>query len=323
MNIKVYLKNALKPFWNIAGSFVGFFYDFLRFAKYGGWHGGRSNVNDYKAVKVYHRLEKSLSFRNRGRNAGWGAATDLVRLLTRAGFRSEGSSFHEVIGVKVLRDFVSVSDGHCMQRAEVEKFLRTADVKSKEGGVIELAASHLQAGKLDDPERFFLSRYSVRDFRPDPVPEEVLRRALVLALKTPSVCNRQAWHVYHISERARIDSALALQNGNRGFGHEIPCLLIITADLSAFDTRNERFQHWIDGGMFSMSMVMALHSLGISTCCLNWSKGAIDDLRLRKIAGIRGPHTVVMMMAAGYPNENLKVCYSARKPVCSFLTSLG
>src|SRR3546814_1994141 len=72
-----------------------------------------------------------------------------------------------------------------------------------------------------------------------------------------------------------IDRALSLQNGNRGFGHEIPCLLILCTDLSAFDTAGERYQHWIDGGMFSMSLVWALHALGYSSCCLNWSKTQI------------------------------------------------
>ena len=49
-------------------------------------------------------------------------------------------------------------------------------------------------------------------------------------------------------------------------------LLIIAMDLKAFVPAHERYQHWIDGGMFSMSIIYALHSLGLSSCCLNWSK---------------------------------------------------
>src|SRR3546814_8739546 len=86
----------------------------------------------------------------------------------------------------------------------------------------------------------------------------------------------QASYVYCLQSREIIDRALSLQNGNRGFGHEIPCLLILCTDLSAFDTAGERYQHWIDGGMFSMSLVWALHALGYSSCCLNWSKTPSD-----------------------------------------------
>lgn len=180
----------------------------------------------------------------------------------------------------------------------------------------------MQDGKLDDPRKFFLSRFSVRDFDCKKVLNEDIIKAIELALNTPSVCNRQASFVYCIYTREEIDRALSLQNGNRGFGHEVQCLLILCANLSAFDTAGERYQQWIDGGMFSMSVVWALHSLGLGSCCLNWSKGPVDDMRLRALVPINDEHTVLMMLAVGFPRENLKVCYSARKPVDTFYKNL-
>lgn len=47
--------------------------------------------------------------------------------------------------------------------------------------------------------------------------KELISRAVGLAMKSPSVCSRQAWHVYHIDDRALIDKALTFQNGNREF----------------------------------------------------------------------------------------------------------
>jgi len=99
-------------------------------------------------------------------------------------------------------------------------------------------------------------------FSDRPVKQEIVKRAVSLALKTPSVCNRQAWFVYHIDDQSIIGRCLELQNGNSGFGHKIQSLLIIASDLKAFDTGGERYQHWIDGGMFSMSLVYALHPWG-------------------------------------------------------------
>jgi len=66
-------------------TFFGFLYDFQRFCRFGGW---RASPNDsakrnYKAVKVYHCLEKSLSFRDKKQGFGWDAVTRLVRLLRR------------------------------------------------------------------------------------------------------------------------------------------------------------------------------------------------------------------------------------------------
>ena len=323
MSIARRIKVALRPLRHVVWAAFGFTYDCSRFVRYGGWRSrGDSRKRDYKAVKIYHRMEKSLSFRQRRANSGWAAATDLVHLLDRDGADAAALGYHETVGIKVLRDFVACSDGDGDAARHVNEFLEKTRLCSAEGGVVELTADQLLAGRLDDPERFFLSRHSVRDFRPDPVPHELLKRALTLAMKAPSVCNRQAWHVYHMDQRASIDRALALQDGNRGFGHEVQCLLIITADLSAFHTHGERFQHWIDGGMFAMSLSLSLHSLGLASCCLNWSRGARDDRRLRKAVPLDGAHTVITMMAVGYASDHLKVCYSARRPVQSILTYL-
>jgi nitroreductase len=305
------IKSTSRPLLNFVLAAVGFCYDFSRFTRYGAWRS-----------RNYHRLEKSLSFRGRRANSGWDAAGELVHLLNRSGADAAALGYHETVGIKVLRDFVADSHGGGETAGRVAAFLERARLAPVEGGVIEMTAAQLLVGRLHDPEQFFLTRHSVRDFRTDPVPAELLDRAVRLAIKTPSVCNRQAWHVYHLDQRASIDRALTLQNGNRGFGHQVPCLLIVTADLRAFDTHGERFQHWIDGGMFAMSMTLALHALGLGACCLNWSRGGADDLRLRKLLPLDGAHTVIMMMAVGYPSDQLKVCYSARRPLHSILTHL-
>lgn len=317
------IKGALRPLRNVVWALFDFGYDFSRYVRHSGWRGGADpRKRDYKAVKTYHRLEKSLSFRRRRLDSGWDAAADLLHLLGRHTAGEAALGYHETVGIKVLRDFATRSEGGGHTAQQVGAFLERMRLSPPEGGVIDLTAEQLLAGRLDDPERFFLSRHSVRDFRPDPVPLAALERALRLAMKTPSVCNRQAWHVYHMEQRDSIDRALALQNGNRGFGHEIPCLLIITADLRAFDNHGERAQHWVDGGMFTMALVLALHSLGLGACCLNWSRGARDDRRLRRTVPIDPAHTVITMMAVGYPNDTLKVCYSARRPLQSILTHL-
>lgn len=319
-----YLKNYLRPGRDAIFVFFGFIYDYYRFLRYAGWRGhGRVDVRDYKAVKIYHRLEKSMSFRTRRPGAGFGAASDLYELMRKrksvAPYR-----FHERVALGVLDKYLrSTNLGESRVSLEMSDLLvRSAPHKLDDGGSLVISSAKLTEGVLSDPERFFLSRYSVRDFSTREVDPALIERALNLALKTPSVCNRQAWHLYQVHSREVIAGALRHQNGNVGFGHEVPCLLIITSDLRAFDTSVERYQHWIDGGMFSMSMVLALHSLGVASCCLNWSKGMLDDLRLRKIVPIQPEHTVVMMIAVGYSRDELNVCSSARKPVVEFFTNL-
>ena len=175
---------------------------------------------------------------------------------------------------------------------------------------------------MQSPEDFFLSRYSLREFLQKPVDLSDVKRVVSLALKTPSVCNRQGWHVYYTSEPGVIADALSHQKGNRGFGHKVPNLIIITTDLKAFMPGQEHYQHWIDGGLFSMSLIYALHSIGIASCCLNWSQSPAADKRLRKGFNIKNNHTIMMMLAFGYPDEENSVCASSRRPIEEVMTEL-
>lgn len=316
------LKDLLRPVKYALISSAGFIYDYIRHFKHAGWRSTHdASKRGYKSVKIYHRLEKSLSYRNRKANSGWSAVDDLVYFLGKSDFSKTVPTFHESVALKVLSDFVEQTPSDDQRTEKVMKFV--AERKNHlidKGGVLNVNTDYLLQGKLEDPELFFNSRYSIRDFSEKTVLRDTVARAIELALKTPSVCNRQAWHVYHIDNRELIDSTLAHQNGNSGFGNEVPSLLIITTDLNAFEMPEERYQHWIDGGMFSMSLVLAFHSLGLGTCCLNWSKNPIGDIKFRRAIKIKESHTVMMMLAVGYPSETLKVCQSVRKPLDEYYT---
>jgi nitroreductase len=306
------------------GAFAGFQYDFWRFMRHGGWRGPRDDRrHEYRAVKTYHRLEKSLSFRERRAGAGWSAAEDLVRLLRQRPWpvAADAAAMHAHVGVKVLHDFAAVA-GTAPPASQVPTFLREHAPRTTRGGVLATEARTLWQGRLDDPEAFFESRHSVRDFADRAVDRRAVERALAMAMRSPSVCNRQAWHVYLADQRSTIDRLLAHQDGNAGFGQQVPCLLVVAADLRAFDTLGERFQHWIDGGMFAMSVVLALHAIGLGTCCLNWSRGPGDDLSLRRAMPLHPSHTVITLIAVGHPSDALKVCYSARMHPRDILTCL-
>ena len=328
MNITRSVKNLLRPLRDIIFAFFGFLYDFRRFYRFGGW---RASLNDsvqrnYKAVKVYHSLEKSLSFRDRRQGLGWDAVRKLVRLLTSIK-GDENIGFQEKVSINVLEQFLDAEqdvDGHpnLYKQSAVNLLNQFKPEKNEGGGIKIYGVDFIKKGILENPEDFFLTRSSVRDFSTAAVDDDVVCRAISLAQKTPSVCNRQAWHVYHIVDPVLIEKALRYQNGNRGFGQTIPCLLIITSDLKAFDTSGERYQHSIDGGMFSMSLVMAFHSIGLSTCCLNWSCSGRNDLRLRRLVDIKPEHTVIMMLAVGHPREKIKVCASERRPLTEVYTYL-
>jgi nitroreductase len=317
--IRNYLQNIsfIRHTHRILTGLLGFMYDYKRFLVYGGW---QDNMNDreqrnYKQVIYYHRLEKSLSFKARNSTSGWNDVNILLNLLNIA--RQSGSiGYHDKASKQVVAKFIELPENINLERSQLIKTeLAKFDFNSNDiHGAQEYSLSDFNKGKLDKPEDFFLTRYSLREFQDKTVSDEMIHRAVRLAMKTPSVCNRQAWHIYHTGDKAVKNRVLRYQNGNRHFGENIPNLLVVTTDLKAFFSASEHYQHWIDGGLLSMSLMYAFHSLGIATCALNWSQSPNNDKLLRKAVKIKPNHTIIMLIAIGYPDENNKVCLSARRP---------
>lgn len=162
-------------------------------------------------------------------------------------------------------------------------------------------------------EEFFNARFSIRQFSDLEVEIELIKKSINIARKTPSVCNRQGWKAHVYTNKTEIEQILQYQNGNRGFTDSINKLIITTADLSSSFGIGERNQGYVDGGMFSMSLVNALHSKGLGTCCLNCSINSKVDKKLRKIAKIPESESIIMMIAVGHLPEKLNVASSVRK----------
>lgn len=310
----------LKPSKRFILSIAYMLYDGYRYLRFSGILNRKKIDNlDYKIIKSYHSLEKSLSFKDRKKSAGWVAAERLIELLES----EEIKTLQRKTAIKVLQKYRdnavldSEKDTRIRLFLEGEKNIlqQGQDVK---GGVFTYTSQAALRGKLEDPEMFFNSRYSVRCFKKENIDKSIVERALKLASKTPSVCNRQSWGVFHIDNKDIISKALLLQNGNKGFSDEISDLLVVGTNLSSFDSEIERFQCWVDGGIYAMSLVYAFHALGVSSCFLNLSLAPHKDLRLRKLLKSPPEYSFITMIAIGYPLDEFNVCVSSRTPVVDY-----
>jgi nitroreductase len=132
----------------------------------------------------------------------------------------------------------------------------------------------------------------------------------------PSVCNRQGGRVYAMTTETGRKAALSLQNGNRGWGHEAGVVLILTASQEHYVLmREERYQGFIDGGMWSQAVLMGLHSVGLAACPLNFDVPAAVDMAMRAKVGIPKADTILMLVAVGHYPEEFVVASSPRKAI--------
>lgn len=169
------------------------------------------------------------------------------------------------------------------------------------------------AACLPQLENLYRVRRSFRNYSDRQVELSTIEEAIRLAQLSPSVCNRQASKVYVVSDKQTMLEALSYQNGNKGFGHMASKLLVVTSDLKSFVDATERNQPFVDGGLFSMSLVYALQAQGVVSCCLNWCVPAPTDKRFHDYSGIPDCERIIMFIVIGYPPERAFVPKSHRR----------
>lgn len=262
-------------------------------------------------IRLYHVVEKGLSmpeFRPR-------AGSDTVRQLHFSLSRWKGPDGPQIQSARAV--LAAYHKKHEELGIEIEDVL-AADAIPACGPEATGGVKPYQPQSGEDRETFLRvmkGRVSVRNFDSGRAPSpETLERAVAAAMSSPSVCNRQTWKA-HCYKGSKAQELLALQNGNRGFGHTIPTIFVVTSDLRLFTGTTERYQAWIDGGMFAMSLLLGLHAEGLGAVALNWSVLNKRDRELRKAACIPEYERIIMLIGCGYPADAACVPISTRRAI--------
>lgn len=290
--------------------------DALRHIRYGAEEddlfSGKGNLRNIECqlTKDYHRIEKGLALTSPKRPFGDAVQRRLASGLSNAAVEEQMPevSAHAQTALQALQFWNDAE--------EIASDVSPTVSRSYIWGPI------LESDGQDLLEHFFSTRRSVRTFDPiRSVSVEEVRRAIELALSTPSVCNRQAWRVHLYTNQEDISRVIRHQNGNSGFGNAVPALAVITVDTRLFAGPGERHQRWIDGGLFAMSFAYGLHSVGLASCMLNWSMKNGASTELRSSASIDDYEDVVMLVAIGHTEANFRVARSPRRAIDAVLNA--
>ena len=131
-----------------------------------------------------------------------------------------------------------------------------------------------------------------------------------MATEAPSSCNRQAFRFRFFEDPDAIQRVARLAPGTGGFAHNIPMLAVILGDLSAYHGERDRHGIYIDASLASMSFMLALETLGLSSCALNWPDVAWRERKMARVLALRPHERVIMLMAIGHADPDGLVAYS-------------
>lgn len=312
------VKNILKPYWSIYQLMYMFYYDGYRYIRYSGVFSKKSSPSLRALVtKRYHMIEKGLALPEP--RPGFGKENvELLCKLTHELQKKKPNSNEILLTIDALESY---RDFNLNNNILPDKHVIEIIDRIRESGVSRSGNAVRECGGGDSHQQYSLdllmTRRSVRDFLVEEiVPDFILENAVRAAQQAPAVCNRQAGRIHLIKNTEMKKNALSFQNGNRGFGETASVIAIVTVDQAEMLEPTERYQHWIDGGMFAQNFLLAIHAQGYGACPLNWSAKVGADRAIRKKLGfIKKTESIIMLIAIGALKSSYKVARSERRPI--------
>ncbi len=141
---------------------------------------------------------------------------------------------------------------------------------------------------------FLISRRSIRKFRPDPVPDELILKILDVARYAPSARNSQPW-VFIVVKDPEIKKKLANVHVWAKPLENAPVGIVVACNT---EVSPESYQ--VDCANATMQIMLAAHALGLGTV---WLQTLRNVSEIQGIVGLPKNYVPVAMLALGYPDE--------------------
>ncbi len=298
------------------GELLSKLYDFAIFSQYRFAENELKSKENYEAfiTKQYHIIEKGMALPVPRK--GFGKEKILVLMRVVESYEKEYhtdklSAYVRAVLTKYLQRNETSLDVSFL--THLKNFIGTDIPPRFEAGTKSITMESIAKATDFDYENFVATRTSVRNFSEEEVDLESIKKAFEMARHTPSVCNRQSWKAYLFTGEKK-DVLLRLQGGNQGFSESINKVIVLTTDIRKF-TKMESNQVYVDGGLFAMNVILALHHQKIASCSLNLCKPYTDERTIAKVAGIAEYERLIMMIGLGNYRDNFEVATSPKKMV--------
>ncbi|HPG39330.1 MAG TPA: nitroreductase family protein [bacterium] len=302
---------------------LDFLYDAAIYSRWSGtfsWSRTQRTLQAY-IIRMYHGIEVGLSYPDPKPGFGMKTVNRLVSALEKYAKKYQLDFFCK-IALNVLQSYVEFN--HKLG-IEFENLNRRLQALHKQvpaalqgetgGGYINIKSTDIFLPGEPGFAHVIATRHSFRQYTSAPVDMAIIEKAVQMAIQSPSACNRQPVRVHVLQDKVVRDKILKLQNNQRGWRDQPDKMLLVTSSVEFYRESRERYAPFIDGGLFAMTLVWALHAQGVGTCCLNLNLDRAGIRRLKKAAGLHQADVPIMLIAAGMLPEENTVAVSTRRSV--------
>ena len=190
----------------------------------------------YAIGMEYHRVEKGLTMPSMRLGFGQPIVSGLIDLIRQ--YIQNGGSINDFEihhALKVIAEYhqLHIEENYRLDDELNKKITQVlSEYPSVPSQQRKMTPASLWQAVGSDFKAFSASRHSVRHVE-GKVPTQDIIESISLAQNAPSACNRQYVKVTLVENYDLVQKILALQNGNKGFGHLVEQLLLLTVDLRA------------------------------------------------------------------------------------------
>ncbi len=144
------------------------------------------------------------------------------------------------------------------------------------------------------------TRRSVRAFKKDSIPEEVLNRVLEAVRVAPSGSNRQPWKFILVKDRTLKQKMVPVCN-NQKFMDEAPLIIVACGKKLPINRGGYMGEMSIllDVATAFTQLILAARAEGLGTCWI----GAFNNDELKKLLEVPDGYEVVAATPLGYPSD--------------------
>jgi nitroreductase len=277
----------------------------------------------YTLRRNIHRLEKGISVPNRRPVFATGYIQETIDLLERlVQMRSARQDLGDLLsstiqwGADVLAQYFEVVDEtEVIGQAKKRFQLMLSRYELAVGSMYPHVRQRSKAPPVAYDGLLCLAwqRRSVRRYRSEAVPRELIDKALEVAKLSPSACNRQAFEFRIYDEPSLVQKLVELPGGMSGYGEGVPCVVVLVGEQGAYFHERDRHVIYIDASLAAMAFQFALETLGLSSCCVNWPNLPEKDRSVAELLSLTPDERVIMLIAVGFPDPDGLIPFSNKK----------
>ena len=153
------------------------------------------------------------------------------------------------------------------------------------------------------------SRRTVRDYKPDPIPEDLLHKILQCARWSPSSSNTQKWSFIVIRDRETLENLGNIATQGPFIG-QAPLAIAVVMD--------EAPRPQLDAGRALQQMELMAWSEGVGMCFVGVREAA-QQTAVKELLGIPENMELITLLAFGYRADIPKPSGTPRKPMSEII----